>query len=204
LIWCNSEQGLYFIGASSGPSNAPPSHRTVWVCVRRLYSKQHPIGKSLWPLIGWCWESYHKLNFCSPLLWWSLGSGWTRNQGWRFVAGNNLEMLVLLGISLETGTRLRFCWGGVEHNLETNARYQHVSWPEFKLRSSSLKWSLNLKDLASHVLCEADVKFIGQLRIELSPRLKRFGNSHIRSWSSITMVNMVERGSLGHRTTKPG
>jgi hypothetical protein len=34
--------------------------------------------------------------------------------------------------------------------LETNARYQWVSLPEFKLRSGSLKWSLNLKDLASH------------------------------------------------------
>ena len=26
-------------------------------------------------IIGWCWESYHKLNFCSPLHWWSLGKG---------------------------------------------------------------------------------------------------------------------------------
>ena len=34
--------------------------------------------------------------------------------------------------------------------METNARYQPVSLPEFKLRSGSLKWSLNLKDLASH------------------------------------------------------
>ena len=33
--------------------------------------------------------------------------------------------------------------------METNARYQPVSLPEFKLRSGSLKWSLNLKDLAS-------------------------------------------------------
>lgn len=30
--------------------------------------------------------------------------------------------------------------------------YQPVSLPEFKLRSSSLKWSLNLKDLTSHPL----------------------------------------------------
>jgi hypothetical protein len=25
--------------------------------------------------IGWFWESCHKLNFCSPLHWWSLGRG---------------------------------------------------------------------------------------------------------------------------------
>ena len=53
-----------------------------------------------------------------------------------------METLVLLGFSLET----EYCWRG---NLETNARYLPVSLPEFKLRSSSLKWSLNLKDLAS-------------------------------------------------------
>ena len=35
--------------------------------------------------------------------------------------------------------------------METNARYQPVSLPEFKLRSGSLKWSLNLKDVASQV-----------------------------------------------------
>ena len=51
--------------------------------------------------------------------------------------GNNLETLLLLGISLETGARLGFCWG-----------CQPVGLPEFKLRSGSLKWSLNLKDLA--------------------------------------------------------
>ena len=62
--------------------------------------------------------------------------------------GNNLETLVLLGISLETGARLDFVGEGVD--LETNVRYQPVSLPEFKLRSGSLKWSLNIKDLASH------------------------------------------------------
>jgi hypothetical protein len=31
--------------------------------------------------------------------------------------------------------------------LETNARYQPVSLPEFKLRSGSLKWSLNFKKI---------------------------------------------------------
>ena len=39
--------------------------------------------------------------------------------------------------------------GGGRGNLETNARYQPVSLSEFKLRSGSLKRSLNLKDLAS-------------------------------------------------------
>ena len=34
--------------------------------------------------------------------------------------------------------------------METKTRYQPVSLPEFKLKSGSLKWSLNLKDLASH------------------------------------------------------
>jgi hypothetical protein len=87
-----------------------------------------------------------KLNFCSPLHRWSLGKEWACNLGCRFVGGNNLETLVLLGVSLETGARLRFCWGG---NLETNDRYQPVSLPEFKLRWGSLKWSLNLKDLTS-------------------------------------------------------
>ena len=70
-------------------------------------------------IIGWCWESYHKLNFCSPLHWWSLGRGWACNLGVQVCWGNNLETLVLciletlllLGISLETGARLRFCWG---------------------------------------------------------------------------------------------
>ena len=35
--------------------------------------------------------------------------------------GNNMEILVLLEISLETGARLQFCWGD---NLETNVRYE--------------------------------------------------------------------------------
>jgi hypothetical protein len=54
--------------------------------------------------------------------------------------------MVLLGVHLETGARLGFLLGG---NLETNARYWLVSLPEFKCRSGSLKWSPNLKDLAS-------------------------------------------------------
>jgi hypothetical protein len=69
----------------------------------------------------WEWESYLKLHFCSPQHWWSLGEGWACNLGCRFVGvitwrqwscgGCNLETLVLLGIILETGARLRFCWG---------------------------------------------------------------------------------------------
>ena len=72
-------------------------------------------------IIGWCWESYHKLNFCSPLHWWSLGREQACNLGCRFVGditrrhwfcwGCNLETLFLLRISLETRARLRFCWG---------------------------------------------------------------------------------------------
>jgi hypothetical protein len=38
--------------------------------------------------------------------------------------------------------------------METNARFQPVSLPEFKFSSGSLKWSLNLKDLASHYVCK--------------------------------------------------
>jgi hypothetical protein len=72
-------------------------------------------------IIAWCWESYHKLNFCSPTHWWSLGSEWTYNLGCRFAGvitwrhwscwGCNLETLVLLGIGLETEARLGFYWG---------------------------------------------------------------------------------------------
>ena len=49
-------------------------------------------------IIGWCWESYHKLNFCSPLHWWSLGRGWACNLGVQVCWGNNLETLVLLRV----------------------------------------------------------------------------------------------------------
>lgn len=38
-----------------------------------------------------------------------------------------LEMLILLGIILETKARLPYCWGGVGGNLETNVRCQPVS-----------------------------------------------------------------------------
>jgi hypothetical protein len=37
--------------------------------------------------IDWCWESYHKLNFCSLLHWWSLGRGGLVTWGCRFVGG---------------------------------------------------------------------------------------------------------------------
>ena len=47
------------------------SGKQEWVC-------KHMIGKATvaFNMIGWCWESYHKCNFCSPLHWWSLGRGW--------------------------------------------------------------------------------------------------------------------------------
>jgi len=52
-------------------------------------------------------------------------------------------MLVLLEISLETGVRLGIYW-------EATWKLMPVSLPEFKLRSVSLKWSLNIRDLTSH------------------------------------------------------
>ena len=52
--------------------------------------------------------------------------------------GNNLETLVLFGVSLESGTRLRYCWG--VGNLETNARYQPVSLSEFKFSKMKSKF----------------------------------------------------------------
>jgi len=51
-----------------------------------------------------------------------------------------MEMLLLLGTSLEIGARLRFGWG---RDMETNASYKSVSLPEFKL------WPGSLKDLTS-------------------------------------------------------
>ena len=119
------------------PPTHPLSHRTVLVVVEpqisigaRLYSMQQAgvrVQASNWRatmafnIIGWCWKSYNKLSFCSPLHWWSLGRGWACNLGrqvageitWRcwYCWGCNLEILVLLGINLETGARLWFCWG---------------------------------------------------------------------------------------------
>jgi hypothetical protein len=103
LIWCNSQQGLYSIRASSSPPNAPPSHRTVLVGEEPrmsmwqgfIVSTKHGIRMraSKWKatlafnITGWCWESHHKLNFCSPLHGWSLGKGWACNLGCRFVGG---------------------------------------------------------------------------------------------------------------------
>jgi hypothetical protein len=116
-----------FIRASSGLPNAPPSLRMVLVVGEprmsmkqdfRVSSKQgvcvqasHWQAPVAFSIIGWCWESHHKLRFCSPLHWWSLGRGWACNLGVQVCWGNNLEMLVLLGITLETRARLGFCWG---------------------------------------------------------------------------------------------
>lgn len=63
-------------------------------------------------VIGWCWKSSHKLNFCFPPDWWLSGSEvpGTSLVTWRciFVGG--------VGI-LETGASHRFCWGGVAWKL---------------------------------------------------------------------------------------
>jgi len=53
-------------------------------------------------------------------------------------------MLVLLGISLETGARLGFCWEATWKLMLGTS----LSLYEFELKSDSLKWSLYLKDLA--------------------------------------------------------
>ena len=39
-------------------------------------------------IIGWCWESYHKLNFSFSLHRWSLDSGWVYNLGVQFYRGD--------------------------------------------------------------------------------------------------------------------
>lgn len=62
-------------------------------------------------IIAWCCESYHKLNFCFCLHWWSLDRGWACNLGVQVCWWNNLETLVLLGISLETGPGSGFVGG---------------------------------------------------------------------------------------------
>jgi hypothetical protein len=97
-------------------------------------------------VISWCWESYNKLNCCFPLHWQSLGRGWACYLEVQVCWGNNLEMLVLLGISLETGTRLGFCWAATwKLMLGTNL----LVYLSSNLGHVLLNWSLNLKDLAS-------------------------------------------------------
>jgi hypothetical protein len=44
-------------------------------------------------------------------------------------------------------------------------------------------------------LCDADIKFMGNSEQNYPPRLERFGNSNTGSWFSVTMVNMLKRGS---------
>lgn len=50
-----------------------------------------------------------------------------------------------LGVSVESGARLGFYWGG-GGNLETNARYQPISLPEFKF--SKMESELKRLDLS--------------------------------------------------------
>jgi hypothetical protein len=44
-------------------------------------------------------------------------------------------------------------------------------------------------------LCEAGTKFMGHSEQNYTPRLGRFGNSNIGNLFSVTMANMMERGS---------
>jgi hypothetical protein len=57
--------------------------------------------------------------------------------------GCNLESQLFFGVSLEAGARLGFCWE-VSWKLILGTRLLVC------LTSNSLKWNLNLKDLASH------------------------------------------------------
>jgi hypothetical protein len=98
-ICCNLQQALYSIQTSSSPiPNSPMSHRTVLMVGEPqmsmgqgfiIKSKQGVhMQASNWKaivafnIIGWCWvESYHKLNFCSPLHLWLLCKVWACNLG---------------------------------------------------------------------------------------------------------------------------
>ena len=55
----------------------------------------------------------HKLNVCFSLHWWSLGRVHIMSLGLQICWSNNMETLVLLGISIETGDRLGFGWGAM-------------------------------------------------------------------------------------------
>lgn len=132
LIWHNLLQGLYSIWASLVPTNAHHEAGQFWwwwespeylsgqdfiVSSKRWGggSVQAPNWKATvaFNMIGPCCESYHKLNFCFLLHWWSLDKGWACYLGvqvcweitWRCWScwGCNMEIPVLLGISLETG-----------------------------------------------------------------------------------------------------
>lgn len=111
-VWYNSQQGLLFYSSwlgspqstavtqdgFSGGAGSPKYLLGQGFTVRSKAGLS--VQASNWGvpvafnIIGWCWESYHKLNFYSPLSWWSLGRGWA----------------LLLGISLQTGARLWFYW----------------------------------------------------------------------------------------------
>jgi hypothetical protein len=51
-------------------------------------------------------------------------------------------------------------------------------------------------------LCKADIKFMGNSEYNYPPRLETLGNNNIRCWSSITKVNILERGGKGHGIMK--
>lgn len=105
---------------------------------------KHLIGELPCPLsiFGWYWESYHILNFCFPLHWCSLGRGWACNLGVAGLLGEQPGDAGLVG----TGARLGFCWGVTWKLMLGTGLLVCLS---LNFWSGSLKWILNLKDLAS-------------------------------------------------------
>ena len=109
----------------------------VCVCVFLAWQASNWSAPVSFSIIGWCRESNHKLNFCFSLNWWLLG------KGLDLLGEINLEMQVLWWVSLEIRARLRFCWGVTWKLMLGTSLLVY-------LNLSSLKWSLNLKDLVSH------------------------------------------------------
>lgn len=74
---------------------------------------KHRNGKLLWSLTLLAGAESHNINLTSAPLCIGVHKAGVRlvTWGYRFVGGNNLETLDLLGISLETGARVKFCCG---------------------------------------------------------------------------------------------
>lgn len=79
--------------------------------------------------------------------------------------------------------------------------YEEIKWNPEDIRFERTEGS-------NHFICyaftlgEADIKFMDNSEKNYPLRLERFENSRIGSWSSVTMVNMVEKEILGRRTIK--